>query len=674
MKLPLSILRDFVSFDLEASDLAELLTMTGFEVEGLEQIEGDTVLDVKVCSNRGDGLSALGLAREMLAKSPIFQATDLYKRASLRFPKEDDSVPCELKVPIEIQTESCSRFAYRGFRGLGAQESPEWIQKRLRQMGMRPISLMVDLTNYVMVELGQPLHAYDLSLLEGPGIIVRQARTGEKVTTLNGDVHELLPNQMMICDLKKPIGVAGVMGGLNTEISSTADFILLESAHFSNTSVRKTRKQLGLNTEASYRFERSVDREGVVAALNRVKELLIELGYGQNCLQGVTDIYPGKQLAAAIEFSALRASNLLGFHVDESEMHRVLTALGCTIRTSGGVSAAVPPSWRTDLLREEDLVEEVGRILGYENIPELLPFGSTSQGGVHGFYGLQDELISKLSALGFDQAMTHSLCGKSPLEALDEKVHLRNPNSPETAFMRNSLLPGLAEVMKRNGTEGGHYFEVGPIFRRENSTFVTSKSVAALSSGPLFPLNRKGEFVPNADFFSLKSVLGHLIPGEFEFSEGTDMRFQPFHQARFTSSIGDGIIGKLHPLICLELQLPGNTFGFEWSLNGKVYDDFNRGFKALSRNPSVRRDISFLISKEVGYDQIELAIRTELKDVLEGIWLFDVYEGKGIDPGFHSLAIALTLRKIGSNFTDEEANQVRERAVGVLASLGAIRR
>ncbi len=247
--------------------------------------------------------------------------------------------------------------------------APALIRKRLAQAGHRSISLFVDLTNYVMLELGQPLHAYDLDKLQDSHIVVREAEAGEKLVTLNGVEHELQANQMMICDGRGPIGVAGVMGGADTEVDAETKNVLLEAAHFVNTSVRRTRKQLGLNTEASYRFERSVDPEGVVAALNRVRELLEDLGHSDWCVNGVTDNYPSPPVRKAVRLRLSRAHMLLGMQVGETEARGYLERLGFVLTGSGDELSATPPTWRTDIQREEDLVEELGRMHGYELIP-----------------------------------------------------------------------------------------------------------------------------------------------------------------------------------------------------------------------------------------------------------------------------------------------------------------
>lgn len=268
MKLTESMLREFVTTPLSCEEIGDLLTMTGFELEEIFEAEGEKVLDINITANRGDGASVLGLSRELLAKDPQAQPTELYRRFVEGCPVGDESTPLA-GFRVLVETPDCGRFTGRIFEGVTNGDSPDWLQKRLRQIGQRPISLLVDLTNLVMMETGQPMHAYDLDLLASRTILVRPARRGEKVTTLDGVERNLEPWMMMICDEKKPIGVAGVMGGADTEVSAGTTRCFLESAHFDHRSVRKTRKALGMHTEASYRFERFVDPEGPVRAMNR---------------------------------------------------------------------------------------------------------------------------------------------------------------------------------------------------------------------------------------------------------------------------------------------------------------------------------------------------------------------------------------------------------------------
>jgi phenylalanyl-tRNA synthetase beta chain len=324
MKFPYSMLRDFVETSLDAHQIGDLLTMAGFELEGIEEVGDEFVLDIKVMSNRGDGLSVFGLSREVLAKDLNSKPTALYREAANRF--ENTPCPPTFALPKDaasIESQECRRFAVRGFEGVIANaQSPAGMQKRLDACGMRPISLLVDLTNYVMLELGQPLHAFDRAKLTESRLVVRQAKPGEKLTTLNGDEHEL-DGQMMICDGAKPVGVPGVMGGLETEVTDVTSSLLLESANFVNKVVRKTRKQLGLSTEASYRFERSVDPDGVTAAMRRFTQLLTQVQPNIQ-ISEILDLYPQPLSPDKVTLRVERASMLLGMEITPDQAENYL--------------------------------------------------------------------------------------------------------------------------------------------------------------------------------------------------------------------------------------------------------------------------------------------------------------------------------------------------------------
>ncbi|MCX7800265.1 MAG: phenylalanine--tRNA ligase subunit beta [Fimbriimonadales bacterium] len=679
MKFPFAMLRDFVDTRLSPQEVGDLLTMAGFELEGVEDVEGDVVLDIKVTPNRGDGLSVFGLSREVLAKDSEARPTELYRRACGRFSMPDDADEGEAGVfaKVSIETEDCPRYACRMFRNVAQGEAPDWIQKRLRQAGMRPISLIVDLTNYVMLELGQPLHAFDLDTLEGPEIVVRHARPGERLTTLDGAEHELSPGQMMICDASKPVAVAGVMGGRETEVTPATMNVLLESANFRSTSVRRTRRQLGLSTEASYRFERSVDPDGVVAALNRFAELLEAVDGGASRVWGVVDLYPGRVVREPIRLTEHKTRRLLGLTVGLRECREYLERLGMEVREDAGDLLVTPPSWRPDLVREDDLIEEVGRVHGYEKIPEVLPQGSTPQGGAGGSLARIDLVREFLLRAGLTQVVSHSLVGVSPLDdPRAERIGPKNPVSPEAAWLRTSLLPCVAEAARRNGGRDLWLFEDGRTFLRLPDGPSERRNLALYSHGRMLPEHWVSEDAGQADFFALKGVVEELfaflgLTGIWR--QGSDPRLHPTRQAEV--AVGDravGVLGVAHPEVARAAGLPEDCVLAEFDLEALVEAPSTPPrFRPVSRNPAVRRDVAVLVDKAVPYERIAETVRHAAGEVLERHWLFDRFEGQGIPEGKHSLAIALQLRKQGANFTDEEANQVRDRVVAALESLGA---
>lgn len=674
MKLPLSMIRDYVATSMDAEAIGDLLTMAGFELEGIEEVDGEPVLDVKVMSNRGDGLSVVGLSREILAKDADSKPTDLYGHAVRRF--ADVPLPAEESGLVQIETEDCLRYAALVVENVQNGEAPAWVRERLVRAGMRSISLLVDLTNYVMLELGQPLHAFDLDKLEGGRIVVRKAREGETLQTLDGNDHELRPDQMMICDAVRPVAAAGIMGGEATEVSSTTTRLLLESATFLNTSVRRTRKRLGLSTEASYRFERSVDLELVVSAIRRFWDLL-QISLPQARALAFQDVYPSQQEGRAVRLRLSRAIRLLGMPIGGEEAERYLAALGFALTKDGDdVWQVTIPTWRPDVVREDDLIEELGRVHGYERIPEKLPEGPISPGGLQGAYRRAHIARETLVREGFTQTVSHGLRDHHLLDAEGERTAPRNPGSPTHSVLRNSLLPSLADAAARNGNRDLHLFEWGRVFTPEGER----NALAALSVGALVDTDRKGEVVPAAEFFSLKSALEAVATAtalsvEFTAPEQIDPRFHPTRQATIQKDGKSvGVIGQIHPDVARESGLPDSAVMFEADGDALLAGEADLSIRSLSRNPAVRRDIALLIGRDVPYRSIEEAIEAAVGGVLERQWLFDIFAGAGIPEGKHSLGIALQLRKAGENFTDEEANQVRDRAVAALAALGGTTR
>ncbi len=674
MKFTESMLRDYVTLAESAEQIGDLLTMTGFELEDIEVVEGEKVLDVNIMANRGDGASVIGMAREVLAKSPAAKPTRLWESASARFPASDaGSRDVWNHCSPSIQTPECTRFAARVFLDVENGPSPAKLQERLRKIGQRPISLLVDLTNYVMFETGQPLHAYDLDKLPGGTITVRQAEAGEILTTLDEKEHKLSPENMVICDAARPIGVAGVMGGLDTEVSETTTRCLLEAAHFRNTSVRRTRKQLGLHTEASYRFERHVDPEGVVAALNRFAELYEE-STGKRPVPGVADVYPAKPEIRQVRVRVSRASTLLGMAVTLPESRGYLESLGFIVVGQDQDSlSVVVPSWRSDIEREEDLVEEIGRVHGYEKIPAELPIGSTPVGGAHGFEELTDKVRESMLRCGFTQCVSHSLGDAHALDADTVRVVVRSPHAPEMALLRNSNLPCLSDAANRNEVKDIHLFEIGRVF----SEGLEQTGLAVLSIGRFDTESWRDTDATEADFFTLKGVVSEILRSiglEAEFVPGPqDARFHPGRSAKVVvHGVVCGVMGQIHPEVARACPLSAKAVMADLvldTLSGLTTEE--RGFRAVSRHPAIRRDIAFVIDQSVPFSKVSETVVAAAGDCLESHWLFDVYVGGNVPAGSHSLALGLQLRKPDSTFTDEEANQVRDSVVSALESLGA---
>jgi phenylalanyl-tRNA synthetase beta chain len=651
--------RDLVETPLSAEGIGELLTMAGFELEAIETVEGEPVLDVNVMSNRGDAASVLGLAREVLAKHPGSRATPLMERLLAGYALGDEQAPDAGQVAsVRVETPQCSRYVARVFESVENGPSPGWVQERIRRVGLRPISLLVDLTNLVMLETGQPLHAFDLDRL-GPRVVVREATEGEAMETLDGVRREFAAGDVLITDGDRPVAVAGVMGGLDTEVHEGTTRCLLESAHFSNTVVRATRKRLGMHTDASYRFERWVDPEGAVRAVNRFADLL-----GATTVPGIVDVRADRPPRGRVALRFDRCRRLLGADVTDEQCGRYLQALGfCPEPIEGGLTC-LSPSWRNDVEREEDLIEEVGRVHGYEHIRTEAPVGSTPLGGVHGRYARIDRLRQRLVRAGLAEMLSHTLRDLHPLDALGERVRVRTPHSPETALLRNSILPSLADAARRNVGRELRLFEVGRVFlggeeRVELGLLLGPGGVEGAWGSP--PQHK-------ADLFYAKSVVAHALgPLEWRLPTDPDPRLHPGRQA----ACQYGTVGEVHPRAARACGLdPGTLLASirldEWADTEPV----EAPFRPLRRQPPVRRDIAVELPASVPYALLERAVVGAGGDLLEHHWLFDVYHGPGVEEGHRSLGLALVFRG-DHTLTDEEANQARNRVVEALLPLGA---
>lgn len=673
MRLPVEWLSDYVSTSANAAQIGETLTMLGIELEEIHTSEIGPVLDLKVTPNRGDCLSVLGIARELCAKDiNIYQPTVLLIDAIKGWPQNDENTPVEgIEVRIE-DAELCPRYAARVLEGVTNGASSQKIQRRLTAAGMRPISLLVDLSNYVMLELGQPLHAFDLNNVGGNQIVVRRAKAGEKLTTLDAVERKLDDQMLMICDGNGPVAVAGVMGGENSECTPDTKTILLESAHFDPQSVRATRKKLGLNTEASYRFERFVDPEGVVRALNRFAMLLVSES-NATLRPGVTDIYPQRHEFKQISVRSERWNKLLGMHVPDASAASILQMLGCTVSQTENAITATVPSWRSDLVREDDLVEEIGRVWGYDRIPEQLPQGSTTLGGPSQMTALIAKSREILLRSGFTEVLNHTLEAPSSLDIQCERVVLRTPGSSEMSHLRSSVLPGIVRAASRNRVKNACLFEVGNVFHHKFEFTM----LGFFATGALSDEHWSSKPLGVADFFFAKGLIEQFsirLGRQVEFTDGTDSRFHPFRQA--VAKVGDrewGHFGVLGNDICDAFDVPRGSIAGELDLNDILLSPSSSDrYIPISHFPSARRDIAFLIDASIPFTEIEAAIMSSAPSELEKVWLFDRFTGKNLPEGKVSLAIALVFRHPERTLTDGEGNAMRDQVVAAISKLGGV--
>jgi len=529
---------------------------------------------------------------------------------------------------------------------------------------MRPVNGIVDVTNYVMLEMGQPLHAFDFHTLRGGRIVVRRARPGETLTTLDGVDRVLSPDMLMICDAERPVAVAGVMGGAETEISESTSVMLLESAHFHPLSVRRTARALAMSTEASRRFERVVDPNLVAAAADRACRLIADLGLGQ-VVDGIVDVYPKPLPPRVLRLRPERVSLLLGYSVGQAEASEALGRLGFRAVPDDGALSATVPSWRPDIAGEADLAEEVGRVLGYERIPERLPFGASTQGGDSLLGRFVARVAAGLAGAGLQEVVCHSLLAPSPFDdETGERIAIRSALSADLSGLRRSLLPGLLEALDRNARRGQSplgLFEVGRVFHRTGGSFRESLSIGGALAGPLArPSWLRGAWHEPADYYTARGILELLAESlgarEMDFAPGSDPRLHPGRSA-FVLLGGRqaGVAGELHPRLAQGLHARHRIVVFELDAEAlQAACTARTRYAPLSPYPAVVRDLAPRLSRQMPFARVREAVEAAAVPVLERHELTDLFEGPPLPEGTRSLTLSFTFRAPDRTLTEEE--------------------
>lgn len=643
----------------------------------------DTVLEIGLTPNRGDCLSILGIARELAA---IGAAKLVRRRAAVR--EKGESVESLVQVRIE-DPDLCWRYAARVVSGVRIGPSPGWLQQRLLAAGMRPINNAVDVTNYVMMERGQPLHAFDLDRLPAPGIAVQRAGVPRKFAILDGSECDLGADDLLITSGGQPVAIAGVMGGLDSGVTEETRTILLESAWFLPASVRRTAKRLGLATESSHRFERGVDLEGVVAAADRAAGLLVRVA-GGTIAPGVVDVYPRPHLPAAVGVRIQRVADVLGLAVERPRVVATLKALGASVSTApGGALTVVPPSHRSDLTREIDMIEEVARLIGYDEIPTTLPAASLMSGDEGAARRTARDLRQVLAAWGWCEALPLSFTssesnrvftGLTPPGAA--AVDVLNPMTQEAPEMRRSLLGGLADTARLNAHQGEgsiELFTLGRVFWREGESDREGLRLAGLRSGP--PARRGiGAVAAEGDFFDLKGAVESLLDRFSIEPRWTSAAGVPFLHPGMAAriAVGDvlvGLAGGLHPEVQEAWDLPRGAWVFELDLDTLLEYPPRRSFGELPRFPAVIRDLAIVADEGFVAEDVIRFVREGGNQWIETVDLFDLYRGAPVPEGKKSLAFSIVYRAGERTLTDDEVNTVHERLTEALTkALGVERR
>jgi phenylalanyl-tRNA synthetase beta chain len=563
-------------------------------------------------------------------------------------------------------------------------QSPWWLQKRLMHGGMRPINNIVDITNFVMMEYGQPLHAFDIRNIEGGKIIVDTANEGDKFVTLDGTERELSDSILMINDAEKAIGVAGIMGGLNSEIKDDTTTVVLEAANFNGDSIRTSSKKLTLRTEASGRYEKGIDANLCEAAADRVCRLVELLGCG-TVVGGSIDIYPEVQKAKPLDVRASRINHVLGTEIPEEEMVKIFESLEMTVETNGDIMTVTPPTVRQDLEIEEDYVEEVARMFGYDNLPVSLP-----SGGQAAKLTKAEELRAKtrsiLTGYGMNEILTYSFVSPKSVDkvGISENdiskrnfVKIINPLGEENSVMRTMLTPNMMEVLSKNYAKGNKavkLFEIGRIF---NNVKINCDGQPAEAEGLSM-----GIYGEEADFFEIKGIINGLLDClgiddvVYEAEEGLGM----YHPGRCANIISNGellgTVGEMHPDVAERYGISERVYTCELlfsAIMGQSETDII--YTPLPKYPAVTRDIALLVDEEVTVASIMDIISEKGGKLLENAELFDVYRGKQIESGKKSVAFALTYRDAGKTLTDDEVSKVHNNILsGLEKELNAVLR
>jgi len=647
----------------------------------------DVTLDVTITPNRSDCLSMVGIAREIAAMTG-----KTVRYPEIVFSEGTEDIRDITSVDI-MNPELCPRYAARVIKNVKIKPSPSWMKRRLEAAGLRAINSIVDITNFVMMELGQPLHAFDFRYLEEGRIVVRGATEGEKFVSLDEKERIMRGDTLMICDGVKPVAVAGIMGGLNSEVEEDTETILLESAYFNPSSIRKSARALGMSTDAAFRFERGIDPEGVIRALNRAAQLIADLSGGTVC-KGYIDQYPNKLEAVTdVPLRVDRVNEILGTKIGADEVKDILEGLEMDVRgDEKGNYLVTPPTFRVDIFREIDLIEEIARMKGYDNILLSLPTLSAGANIGDKKNAVDNKIKSVLNGYGYLEVINYSFTTPEAANILslpegDEGrrfVKLRDPLSEDMSVMRTGLVYGLLETARKNiyvGNPDLKIFETGNIFTDSGSGKLPleREKIAALVTGSRYGKSwHFGEL--DSDFYDLKGSVESLFEAlkinDVEFKSANDIPF--LHPGRSCLVVAYekaiGFMGEIHPKVLENIDLKQRAVIFELDLSVLV-ELFSEEilYEEIAKFPSVSRDVAFVVDRGIkGHDMVKLALENGEGTLLEDVSIFDVYAGKGIPEGMKSLAIRFTYRSLDRTLTDDEVNKIHDTIVGeIVKNTGA---
>lgn len=643
------------------------------EVLGMD----DSIIEFEITNNRADCLSVLGIARETAAtlgttfRYPVTKFSEIAE-------KTEDNVSVEV-----LNDKLCPRYSAKVISNVKIGDSPAWMQDRLTKAGMRPINNVVDVTNFVMLEMGQPLHAFDLDKLAGHKIVVRNAVEGEKIVTLDTIERTLTSDMLVIADGEKAIAIAGVMGGLDSEIDENTKTLVFESAIFDQLNVRTTSKKLGLRSEASSRFEKGVDPELADKTMDRLCTLVEELGIGQ-IMSGKIDLYPVKREKKSININYRRINTFLGLDISKEEINDLLTSLEFEVKLIDGVNAEViVPTFRPDMEIEADVAEEVARLFGYDKIPSVLMNTTFTAGGRSARQVLIDATKNSLAAQGLFEVYTYSfvspqvynkICLKAE-NPLRNAIKIINPLGEENSIMRTTLIPNMMDVLSRNynrKVQGGSFFELSKVYLGDHfSEENLADERESLAIG----------MYGNVDIFDLKGIIENLLSrlniNRYRFVNSTHDSLHPGRTAELlVNNKRVGYIGEVHPEALDNYEIPVRAYMAELNFE-ELLDaaDLDRKYKQLPKFPAVERDIAIVVAEEITAGQIEEIIRNKGGKLVEAVKLFDIYRGTQIEKGYKSMAWSIVYRAEEKTLAEEDVAKVHNKILNSLANQvgGALR-
>ncbi|MDH7578406.1 MAG: phenylalanine--tRNA ligase subunit beta [Bacillota bacterium] len=638
----------------------------------------DQILEFELTPNRGDCLAIVNIAREVRALTG----------GKLNLPEirlHESRERTEIFIRVEIADPAlCRRYAGRVVRNVKIAPSPPWLQYRLRAAGIRPINNIVDVTNYVMLELGQPLHAFDYDRLEGAQIIVRRARPGEKLVSLDGVTRDLDEDMLVIADAQTPVALAGVMGGLASEVTEKTRNILLEAAYFDPLNIRRTAKVLEMRTESSQRFEKGINLDGVVRALNRAAQLIEQLDAG-TVTAGVVDEYIRPAAPLAIRLRTARVNRVLGTHLTRAEVQELLSRLDFVCELCGPDSLLVNvPPYRLDIGEEIDLIEEVARLYGYHQIQATIPVGVLSQDVARRGEDSRKLITEVMISAGLDEVITYSFINENSLAKLklpeespfQQTVHLKNPLREEQGVLRTILLPGLIETIaynyKHKLTNLG-FFELGKVFVPSGETTLPEERMH-LGIAVCGEVNRGWQEPGQVrDFYDVKGIVENLFVtlGVKDAIFQPWYNFSPLHPGRAAQilirSEEAGFIGELHPDVLEHFEIPARVVVCELDLTKILpFTDIRKVFQPIPRYPGIARDLAVIVPVDVPAERVTKVILETGGELLRECRLFDVYQGPQVPAGSRSLAYSLFFQSPERTLTDDEVSLVHQQILEAL--------